>query len=92
MKFVLNKCFGGYSVSEFAQKELDSEYSDPDRDEAVTTKLVELIEKYGSEAISGRNAKLQIVEVPDTATDYDYFEYDGIETIIYVVDGRIFYT
>ena len=91
MKFVLNKCFGGYSVSDFAQKEIGSEYRDPDRDEAVTAKLIELIEKYGSEAISGRNAKLEIIEIPDTATDWDHFEYDGIETVIYVVDGRIFY-
>lgn len=91
MKFVLNKCFGGYSVSEFAQKEIGSEYSDPDRDEAVTTKLIELIEKYGSEAISGRNAKLTIVEIPDTVTDYDYYDYDGYETLISVQDGRLFY-
>lgn len=91
MKFVLNKCFGGYSVSDFAQKELGAEYRDPDRDEATTAKLVELIETYGSKAISGPYAKLQIVEIPDDATDWDHFEYDGIETVIYVVDGRIFY-
>ena len=34
---------------------------------------------------------LVVVEIPDGATDWDIYEYDGLETIIYVLNGKIYY-
>ena len=89
MKFVLNKCFGGSSLSDWAAKQLnlDSRYvygADYDSPE-----VIDLIERYGSEKVSGECAKLEVVEIPDDATDWEIEDYDGFESIIYVVDGKI---
>ena len=88
MKFVLNKCFGGFSVSDWAAEQLglefgyEARYDDP--------RLIELVEKF-PDKISGDCAKLKVVEIPDNCTDYEFDEYDGIESIIYVVDGKIYH-
>jgi hypothetical protein len=34
---------------------------------------------------------LVVVEIPDNATDWNIEEYDGLETVIYVLNGRICY-
>lgn len=86
MKFVLNKCFGGFSVSDWAAEQLglefryEAQYDDP--------RLIELVEKFPNK-VSGDCAKLTIVEIPDNCTDYEFDEYDGFESITYVVDGKI---
>lgn len=88
MKFVLNKCFGGYGLSNEAQKMLgvDSAYAyDWDRDDP---KLIQVVEELGEKA-NAHGTSLKVVEVPDNATDYEVTDYDGIESIIYVVDGKI---
>ena len=35
---------------------------------------------------------LRVVEIPDDATDYRIFNYDGCELVVYVHDGMICYT
>ena len=87
MKIVLNKCYGGFGLDdELAEKyELD-EWSVDRTDE----KLIELVEKYGEDA-EGAHAKLKVVEIPDEATDWEIDEYDGYESVIYVVDGKIYH-
>ena len=86
MKFVVNKCFGGFGLSKKAQEILgiNSPY-DVDRDDP---KLIEVVEKLGEEA-NGNYAKLAVVEIPTEATDYEFNEYDGIEGFIYVLNGKI---
>lgn len=32
---------------------------------------------------------IEIVEIPDNATDWRLIDYDGVETLYYVVDGKI---
>ena len=87
MKFVLNKCYGGFSLPEFAVKELglNSMWDEIERDDI---RLIELVEKNPDEFIN-RISKLKIVEIPDTATDWRIDRYDGIETVTFVVDGKI---
>jgi hypothetical protein len=34
-------------------------------------------------------AELGVVEIPDDSTDYEINEYDGFESVIYVLDGKI---
>lgn len=92
MKIVINKCYGGFGISAEAYKYMGVQYKsmcDPDfvypingDQEAFRTneKLIEFIEKYGSERASGGCAKLKIVEIPK-GTRHQITEYDGLEDI-----------
>jgi len=87
MKIVLNKCYGGFGLDdELAEKYKLDEWSVDRTDE----KLIELVEKYGEDA-GGSHSELEIVEIPDEATDWEIDEYDGFESVIYVVDGKIYH-
>ena len=88
MKIVINTCYGGFSLSDFAVTalELDSRYDYVPRTDA---RLISLIEKYGSEICSGMFATLEVVNIPDEATDWTIQEYDGNEDVLYVLDGKI---
>lgn len=81
-EFVLNRCYGGFDLSNFAKKIIGDLVLD--REE-----LVPLVKKYGTERVSGFGACLCIVEVPSTITDWMITEYDGLESLIYVIDGKI---
>lgn len=98
MKIVINRCWGGYSISQNAVKDLGAKHQysygcsggvakDKDR---LAPELIALIEEKGSEYVSGPCAELKIVEIPDTATDWLIHEYDGMETVLYVVDGLMY--
>lgn len=89
MTFVLNKCYGGFSLSAFAVEKLGVEDEYAFLNELEMDALASLIREFGSEKCSGRNANLQVVEVPDTCTDYEIDEYDGFEIITYVVNGKL---
>ena len=91
MLFVLNKCYGGWSLSEQAAEILGLDTRYPELDSAMTEKVANLIREHGSEFVSGRCARLRVVELPDNFTDYEVNEYDGIETITYVVDGKLYH-
>ncbi len=89
MIFVLNKCYGGFSISDFAKESLGLSTVYPTMNDTNTHNLARLIKEYGSEKCSGKHARLKVVEIPDDSTDYEINEYDGVENITYVVDGRI---
>lgn len=91
MTFILNKCYGGWSISDFAMEQLGLDSNYPDMDEVDEKKLAELINTYGSEKCSGHSAKLKVVEIPDNTTDWDIEDYDGVERIVYVVNGKLNY-
>ena len=87
MKMIINTCFGGFGVREDIEKKLglDTLY---DEDEIRTNpELIAMIE--AGEDVNGHCAKLEVVEIPDAATDYYLDEYDGAESIIYVLDGKL---
>ena len=87
MKLVVNKCFGGFGISDSAAEILGiDEYDFIDRDDE---NLIALINEKGSEFVSGSFAKLKIVEIPDSITDYVIDEYDGMERVIYVLNGKL---
>lgn len=85
MKIVLNKCYGGFGLDEKLAEQYGIDKWSVDRSDAL---LVELVEKYGEDA-GGSYSELEIVEIPDEATDWEINEYDGFESAIYVVDGKI---
>lgn len=86
MKIVVNSCYGGYGLSAWAKEQLGIDYSDdisrnqPD--------LVSLVENF-PEKVDDVFSKLSVVEIPDNSTDWEISEYDGLETVTYVVDGKI---
>lgn len=88
MKIVINSCYGGFSLSESAAATLNTECYPLDDDIRTDPRLVDMVEQ-DSKGTSGYCAKLIVVEIPDNATDWEFDECDGYESIIYVVDGKI---
>lgn len=88
MKIVINKCYGGYGLSDWALKELGIEYSDEIN--RTQPDLISLIENF-PEMVNGDFAKLSVVEIPDETTDWEIFDYDGLESITYVINGKLFH-
>ncbi len=78
MKVVINKCYGGFSLSEKAFKELGLE-GPYDYLERHNPRLVDVVERLGKESWGGC-AELKVVEIPDDV-EYDIGEYDGVEWI-----------
>jgi hypothetical protein len=67
MKIVINKCYGGYSLSEAAYNELGipwDGYGFCEQFKRSDPRLVSCVENLGS-AASGDLAELRIVEIPD---------------------------
>lgn len=87
MKIVVNKCYGGFGFSDKACEMLGlkSRFAYVERTDPA---VIACVEQLG-QAASGSCARLEIVEIPDTATDWEVEEYDGAESVMYVVDGKI---
>ena len=67
MKIVINKCFGGFGLSESAYKELGMKwdgYGFNFSDDRTNPALVSCVENLGPIA-SGKLADLKVVEIPD---------------------------
>ena len=83
MKVVVNRCFGGYCLSEAAYAELglawDKSGFAMEQDRA-NQKLIEAIEKLGR-AASGECSKLEVVEIPD-GIEWQIDSHDGFERVV----------
>jgi hypothetical protein len=88
MKIVINVCFGGFGLTEEAKKALGIEYSEDIK--RTDSRLVEMVETDAVN-IADRFAELEVIEIPDEATDWEINEYDGLESITYVVDGKLYH-
>ena len=83
MKIVINGDFGGYGfgvAEEFEDfvNQLVGERDDPE--------LVAFVENHPDKC-----GDLVVVVIPDTATDWEIDEYDGSESVTYVVNGKIYH-
>jgi hypothetical protein len=85
MKILINKCYGGYGLSEEFYNhlvenklvpEVDSSYLIARDDQVV----VEAAINFGLKEASGHCADLSVVEIPD-GVHYSIMEYDGQEWI-----------
>lgn len=86
MKIVVNRCFGGFGLSNHAMdmyRELSGN-TDPEfryhhikRNDPI---LVEVVEKLGEDA-NGLHAMLEVFEILD-GLSYEISEYDGLEDFI----------
>ena len=83
MKIVLNKDYGGFSLPLEYCDLLDCWCYDYGMEERLDPVLIKMVEE-GCD-----NFDLEVVEIPDTATDWAIDEYDGLESIVYVVDGKL---
>ena len=82
MKIVINKAYGGFTFPNEYLKP-DDEWALVQEDLRLDSELIELVEKGCS------NPDLAVVEIPEEATDWELEEYDGWESIIYVLDGKL---
>ena len=83
MKVVINKRFGGFSLSKKAYEELGipwDKYGYAMNEDRVNPKLVEAVEKLGDLA-DGQHASLSVVEIPD-GIEWEIDEYDGMEYVV----------
>ena len=87
MTIVINKTYGGFWLPEefceaYGLDELndDVERTDP--------RLVDFVLSHDNK-YEDYGLLLVAVEIPDEATDWEMDEYDGMEAIIYVLDGKI---
>lgn len=83
MKLVINKDYGGFGYG------VADEYDDfvrgfSDEEQRANPELVAFVESHLDEC-----GDLEVVEIPDTATDWEIDEYDGWESVTYVVDGKL---
>lgn len=91
MKIVVNRCFGGFEFSEAFEKAYP-EFADFNEDSRLwrtNEKLISALEAFGLKSASGYCADLEIVTIPDYATDWIIDDYDGMETLYYVLHGKI---
>ena len=86
MKLIINGCYGGFGIKDEVMERLG--LTSQDSEETRTNPdLIALIES--GEDVNDRCANLVVVELPDDCTDYYIDEYDGLESVIYVVDGKL---
>jgi hypothetical protein len=86
MKIVINKCHGGFSISEEAEEIYRTKKGITDdeswwcrmipRDDPI---LVEIVESMGEKSF-GSFAELKVVEIPDNV-EWQIDEYDGAEWV-----------
>lgn len=95
MKVVLNRDWGGFKLPEgFCKKYGYDKWDDISREDS---RLIQwLLDNADEDELPDDDGEvscgeLSVIELPDEATDYDFFEYDGAETLIYVIDGKIHY-
>ena len=91
MKIVLNKCYGGFGLSPAARRMYEkTEHRKSHNMEEYRTDpaLVEIVETLGSMA-NDDFSKLKIFDMPESTTDYMIYDYDGLEILFYVVDGKL---
>ena len=58
-------------------------------DYRYNSRLIEFIENNLGNP-NGKYSNLEVVEIPDEFTDMEIDEYDGYETAIYVLNGKIY--
>ena len=93
MEILINRCYGGFGVSDFGLAKLrENNIMDDVYGYAIRTnsEFIKLFGRYGDKLFD-EDSDVELEILPDDITDYDIQEYDGYETVIYVLDGKINY-
>ena len=105
MKILVNCCFGGFDLNEKAELILEDKntyydinkvhvpsvnfYDYYDYDERTHPKLIKMVEN--GESINGKYGSIRVAEIPDESTDFTIIDYDGVESVLYILNGKINY-
>ena len=94
MKVVINRCYGGFGLSDefmeaYPQFEEYNYAWHNDKDKRTDKDFISALENFGLEKADTRFSSLEIIELPNNTTDWEIDEYDGSESITCVVDGKI---
>lgn len=91
MKYVINAGFDGFRIpaalrSRYSLNNVFGFVFDSEREEEIRTdsEFIGYLLAHPDDAES-----LKVVEIPDSATDWELSEIDGWEAIIAVVDGKL---
>lgn len=82
MKLVINGTYGGFGYGVADEFDALVEKYECDR---TAFELIAFVEKHPDEC-----GDLEVIEIPDETTDYIINDYDGAETVYYVVNGKIY--
>ena len=81
MKIVLNKCSGGFQLSDKCRDIIEKKTGKKEWElERHNKDLVALIEKFGARASDELVSQLEIVEIPDNCL-YEIQQYYGVESV-----------
>ena len=86
MKVLISNEYGGFYLPAEVKR-----YVGEDRDcliDRADKRLISFMET--GNYIKYNCPEMCIVEIPDDATDYKIIEYDGLEHVIYVLNGKIY--
>lgn len=89
MKIAVNVSYGGFNVPEELDEKLYNKYGDENDSLRTAPELIEWLESHNNEYKAGFGTHVVVKEIPDTATDWLVEDYDGIETLFYVINGKI---
>ena len=81
MKIVINASYGGFGLDVAEQYE---DWVCNFEDDRTNAELVEFVETHPDEC-----GDLAVITIPEEATDWEMDEYDGLESVIYVLNGKI---
>ena len=86
MKIVINNDYGGFGLGVSEKCKQLIELANKRNEERTNQDLIEFVENNPDEC-----GDLAVVEIPDAATDWEIRDYDGLEDVVYVLDGKIRY-
>lgn len=94
MKMVLHKSWGTFTLpEEFCSLYGLTTFDEKEAIERTDERLIAFVEAHNAKDTKPdkKKKKLKVVEIPDEATDWEFNDYDGMESITYVVDGKIYH-
>lgn len=94
MKIVVNHDWSYFELPDGFREKYNISYYlylRPSEELAMHTdpRLIEYVENMTPEQMEDEDISLEVIEIPDNATDWQIHENDGWEDVIYVVDGKI---
>jgi hypothetical protein len=84
MLYAVNRAYGGFRLSEELAKELGVRIY-------ASYEFVRTDPRTFASIRAGKERDLAIIDIPDEATDWELNEYDGLEDVIAVVDGKLYH-
>lgn len=83
MKYVINNDWGGFCLPEEICNKLGRNEFDDSGEVRMNQELIDWVLAHEDET------DLAVVDIPEEATDWRLNEYDGWESIIAVIDGKL---